>query len=304
MSKHLITLRTFLLSIIILLVNGGSAQCQIRIAVSKTSAHYEKWLKTADTTVVSVSMYSLKIDSALAVLSSCNGLLLTGGEDVDPVNYGKAGEIGKCEEFDRYRDSLEFALIRKAISLGMPVFGICRGEQILNVSLGGSLFTDIPTDAGTIVTHRCPEGSKECLHSVTLKESTLLYLITKQKSGMVNSYHHQAVEKPAPGLRIAALSDNGVVEAIESDNTCIKSFVMGVQWHPERLVQNPLLAKPLALYFLKEIGKYERALKYLQKNDLLNDFELRCKQCRIYAEPCGYGFPDEMDDVYSTYYID
>lgn len=247
---------TFLVIMIAALGNVRSVQGQPRIAVSKTSDHYEKWLKTADSEVVPVNMYSLKIDSALAVLSTCKGLLLTGGEDVDPVNYGKSDEIAKCEDIDRYRDTLEFALIKKAISLGMPVFGICRGEQILNVALGGTLYTDIPTDKGTAVTHRCPQGSKECLHNVTLKEKTLLTSITKQKAGIVNSYHHQAVKKPALGLKISAMSDNDVPEAIESDNTRFTSFVMGVQWHPERLVQNPLLAKPLATYFLKEVVNY------------------------------------------------
>jgi putative glutamine amidotransferase len=247
---------TFFAVMFAVLGNVWLAQGQIRVAVSKTSDHYEKWLKTADSEVVPVNMYSLKIDSALALLSTCKGLLLTGGEDVDPVNYGKLDEINKCEDIDKYRDTLEFALIKKAISLGMPVFGICRGEQILNVALGGTLYTDIPTDKGTAVTHRCPQGSKECLHNVTIKETSLLNTVTKQKAGIVNSYHHQAVERPASGLKISARSDNDVPEAIESDNTRFTSFVMGVQWHPERLVQNPLLAKPLATYFLKEVVKY------------------------------------------------
>lgn len=230
---------------------------QIRIAVSKTSSYYETWLKSANTEVIPVGMYSLKVDSALALLSTCQGLLLTGGEDVDPVNYGKSAELAKCEDINRYRDSLEFALIKKAIALKMPIFGICRGEQILNVALGGSLYTDIPTDIGTTVTHRCPEGSKECLHHVRLKESTLIYQVTGQKEGVVNSYHHQAVDKPAPGLRVAAYSDNGVVEAIESDNSRYSSFIMGTQWHPERLTQNPLLSKPLAERFIEEVRKYK-----------------------------------------------
>lgn len=249
--------RISLLIVIILLANAGTILCQIRIAVSKTSAHYENWLKSADSKVVPVNMYTLKIDDAVSLLMTCSGLLLTGGEDVDPVNYGKVNEIGKCEEINRHRDSLEFALIKKAISMGMPIFGICRGEQILNVALGGTLFTDIPTDVGTTVTHRCPEGSRECLHSVTLKEATLLFKITQQKTGMVNSYHHQAVNKPASGMRVAALSENGVIEAIESDNSRLRSFVMGVQWHPERLTQNPLLSKPLAEYFVKLTSEYK-----------------------------------------------
>lgn len=250
-------LRTNVLILIIVSGTIFSAYSQVGIAVSKTSQHYEQWLKSAGESVVPVSMYSLRIDSALALLSTCNGLLLTGGEDVDPVTYGKANEIYKCEAIDRYRDSLEFALIKKAIMLKMPVFGICRGEQILNVALGGTLLTDIPTDVGNGVIHRCPENSKECLHNVNLISTSLLFRITGQNSGMVNSYHHQAVDKPASGIKITAYSDNGVAEAIESDNTKIKSFLMGVQWHPERLIQNPLLSKSIAKYFIKEVQKYE-----------------------------------------------
>lgn len=229
---------------------------QVKIAVSKPYETYEKWLKAADPGVIPVGMYALKIDSALRLLETCSGLLLTGGEDVDPVNYGKLNELNKCEEIDRYRDSLEFALIKKAVELKMPIFGICRGEQILNVYFGGTLYTDIPTDIDTTVTHRCPPGSKECLHNVTIQQNTLLAKITGQKSGAVNSYHHQAVEKVAPGFKITAYSDNKVPEAIETDGTRIKTFVMGVQWHPERLTQNPLLSKPLGDYFLGEVKKY------------------------------------------------
>ncbi len=236
-------------------------QAQVKIAVSKPYETYEKWIKAADATAIPVGMYSLKIDSALRLLAECNGLLLTGGEDVDPVNYGKLNELSKCEEIDRYRDSLEFALIKRAVELKMPIFGICRGEQILNVYFGGTLYTDIPTDIDTTVKHRCPPGSKECLHNATLLPNTLLTKITGQKSGVVNSYHHQAVEKPAPGFRITAYSDNKVPEGIESDGTRIKTFVMGVQWHPERLTQNPQLSKPLGEYFLSEVKKYQTGNK-------------------------------------------
>lgn len=248
--------RFFLISLTVLIVN--QAYAQVKIAVSKPYESYENWLKAADPNVVPTGMYSLRIDSALRLLEECNGLLLTGGEDVDPVNYGKLNELNKCEEIDRYRDSLEFALIKKAVELKMPIFGICRGEQILNVYFGGTLYTDIPTDIDTTVKHRCPPGSKECLHNVTIQQNTLLAKITRQKSGTVNSYHHQAVEKVAPGFKITAYSDNKVPEAIESDGSKVKTFVMGVQWHPERLTQNPLLSKPLAVYFLDEVKRYRK----------------------------------------------
>jgi putative glutamine amidotransferase len=227
-------------------------ECQTRIAVSKSSASYEAWLRHADSKVVIVDMYPLGIESAMQILPSCSGLLLTGGEDVYPGIYGKLNELSHCEEIDRYRDSLEFTLIDKAVSLGIPVFGICRGEQILNVALGGTLYTDIPTDIDATVLHRCPPGSASCLHSVTIDPGSLLFRITGEKSGTVNSSHHQAVEKTGPGVKVTARAANGVIEAIEKEGTDHSPLIMGVQWHPERLEQNPGLSFPLAVFFLKQ----------------------------------------------------
>lgn len=254
--RHLLLLIT-----VFVIASVANSSSQVKIAVSKSSSHYESWLKSADINVIPVNMYSLRIDSAVRLLTTCNALLLTGGEDVDPANYGKLLELYKCETINPYRDSLEFALIKKALSLKMPVFGICRGEQILNVALGGTLFTDIPTDVDSTVLHRCSPSATSCLHRVTLVSNSKIGRITRQKTGMVNSYHHQAVDKPAPGIKITAYSDNGVVEAIESNKTIVKSFLMGVQWHPERLSQNPSLALPLARKFVKEAKKFSKTGK-------------------------------------------
>ena len=108
-------LRHLFIFIIILSVTVGYSFGQVRVAVSKTSGSYEKWLHGADPDVVIVNMYGMTVDSALFVLSTCHGLLLTGGEDVNPVYYGKLNELSKCEEIDNYRDSLELALINRAL---------------------------------------------------------------------------------------------------------------------------------------------------------------------------------------------
>jgi putative glutamine amidotransferase len=251
-------LRYMSIVIIILIVTDGISLGQVRIAVSKTSDTYEAWLLSAEPYAVIVNMYGMKVDSALFVLYTCHGLLLTGGEDVNPLYYDKLNELSKCEEIDNYRDSLELALINRAILERMPVFGICRGEQILNVALGGTLLTDIPTDAGVEVAHRCPPGSRDCLHSVKIDKESDLYQLTGVDQGIVNSYHHQAVDFVAPGLKITALSENGVAEAIEREFPLGKSFIMGVQWHPERLDSDPVLSKPLADNFLEQIRKYRQ----------------------------------------------
>jgi putative glutamine amidotransferase len=245
-----------LLLLIGLLFVQTSLQSQTRIAVSKTSDSYETWLRQAEAKVQPVNMYGLKVDSALKVLASCSGLLLTGGEDVFPDYYGRPDEIKLCEEIDRYRDSLELALINKAIELKMPIFGICRGEQILNVATGGKLIADIPTEVDTSVIHRCPPGSADCLHYINIDPKTLLFQITGIQTGIVNSYHHQAVEKTGPGMRVTAIAENGVAEAIEREHAQQGSFMMGVQWHPEHLTQSPDLSVPLAEYFLEEAREF------------------------------------------------
>jgi putative glutamine amidotransferase len=240
----------------LLIIAEIGVNSQTRIAVSKTSDNYEAWLRHAEADVLPVNMYGLKVDSALKVLTGCSGLLLTGGEDVFPDYYGKPQEIKLCEEIDRYRDSLELALIKKAIELKMPIFGICRGEQILNVATGGTLIADIPSEVDTTVLHRCPPGSADCVHYINIDPKTLLFQITGTQTGIVNSYHHQAVEKTGPGMRITAVAENGVAEAIEREHAQEGSFMMGVQWHPERLTQSPDLALPLAEYFLEEAREY------------------------------------------------
>jgi putative glutamine amidotransferase len=249
------------IALIALILAGTSLylNAQVRVAVSKTSGRYEKWLMNADPYVVIVNMYGMTIDSALFVLSTCHGLLLTGGEDVNPAWYGKTGELSKCEEIDNYRDSLELALISRALLVRMPIFGICRGEQILNVALGGTLLTDIPTDVGTSVAHRCPPGSEDCLHTVKIDPQSELYQFTSVDNGIVNSKHHQAVDMIAPGMKVSALSENDVPEAIEREMPLGKSFIMGVQWHPEALDKNPGLSKPLADNFIDQVGEYRKS---------------------------------------------
>jgi putative glutamine amidotransferase len=245
----------------LLILISISSNGQVRIAVSKTSGTYEAWLKKAEPDAIIVNMYGRTIDSALVLLSNCSGLLLTGGEDVNPSRYGKENELLKCEEIDNYRDSLEFALIKKAIRLKMPVFGICRGEQILNVAMGGTLLTDIPTDVGTTVIHRSSTSTKGCPHIVKIDKNSVLYQLTGISRDTVNSYHHQAIDKIAPGFKISAFSENGVAEAMEPESPAGKSFIMAVQWHPEKSTQKPQLSKPLFENFLKHIRDFSMGLK-------------------------------------------
>ena len=255
----------FLISIILLLTlvlsSCNSEQKKFTIAITKAnnieSNAYVKWLKNVNSNIEIINMYSLGVDSALKVLDKCSGLLVTGGEDVYPDWYGQIADTVSCEDFDFYRDTLEIELIHKAIEKKLPIFGICRGEQIINVALGGSLITDIPTQVDTLVIHR--NDSWDCFHSVNIIESSKLNSLINKSNLKVNSYHHQAVDRIAENLKITALSNNKVVEAVEWNNFEQKGFLMAVQWHPEHLdTINPNLSIPLAKKFIEEVEIYNR----------------------------------------------
>lgn len=129
------------------------------------------------------------------------------------------------------RDDFDYMLIRMAIEKGIPVLGICRGMQMLNVALGGTLIQDIPSQVkGSMVDHRQEAPSSEATHSITIQKGSLLYNILKTEKTAVNSFHHQAVKKVAPSLKVIAVAKDGVVEAIEGTGDM---RVLGLQFHPE-----------------------------------------------------------------------
>jgi putative glutamine amidotransferase len=247
---------------------GNTQQERIWIAVSKVSPNYLKWLNNGDSTLFVVNLYDLKIDSALLKLENCSGLLLTGGEDVHPQFYGHPEEVKNCTEINIHRDSLEIALIKKALSWGIPILGICRGEQMVNVVLGGTLISDIPTyfqkHNEVRVIHQC-DDYLTCYHSVTVVPNTLLRSILKSDSGYVTSNHHQVIENLGRGLRRNVTSGDNLTEGIEWENPDNKSFLLGVQWHPERMDIKSDYSGRLLVEFLHQIVKYNESTKRLKK---------------------------------------
>lgn len=177
-----------------------------------------------------------------------HGVLLPGGVDVDPAFYGEAPHE-KLEKVDLPLDRLEFALLEHARAESLPVLGICRGHQLLNVFLGGSLYQDIPAQFapkdGVAVTHR--GGTKR--HEISIEEGALLYALLGVLRLDVNTYHHQAVKKLGEGLRVSARSDDGVVEAIERQGDV---FIVGVQFHPERMRAQEPRVDALFARFIEE----------------------------------------------------
>ena len=178
-----------------------------------------------------------------AVYERLDGLLLPGGGDIDPVHYGEARHE-KCNEPSAERDGTELTLARWAMDGGMPVLAICRGIQVLNVALGGSLFQDIQAQIPGAERHDWyPNHPRDRLsHTVAISPGTRLARIADATSLPVNSLHHQSVKDLALGLIETGRSPDGIVEAVEAPE---HPFAIGVQWHPEELAGSDARAQRL-----------------------------------------------------------
>lgn len=162
-------------------------------------------------------------------LEGCDGLLLTGGQDVDPAHYGE-GPDPKLGELAPVRDAQELYLISRALERDLPLFGICRGEQILNVALGGSLYQDLPSQLPQALSHSMKPPYDRGVHRVSLTPGTPLQRLLGAEQLSVNSRHHQGIKALAPGLEVMAVAEDGLIEAVRVPE---KTFAWAVQWHPE-----------------------------------------------------------------------
>jgi putative glutamine amidotransferase len=174
------------------------------------------------------------LDDPGAALDACDGLLLTGGVDVDPARYGEA-ERHPTVVVDATRDSYELPLARAALERDMPVLAICRGAQVLNVAAGGTLIQDLPSAIVTTLEHTIKEPKDAIAHDIVVAAHSRLVNFLKTSSKppyrvAVNSRHHQAVRQPANFFVVSATATDGVIEAIEMPDS---AFCIGVQWHPE-----------------------------------------------------------------------
>jgi putative glutamine amidotransferase len=165
-----------------------------------------------------------------AYLDLIDGLVVTGGAfDVDPTLFGADDRHPSVTTKDR-RTAFELAITRLAVEADKPVLGICGGQQLLNVALGGTLIQHIPDEVPDALAHEQPNPRTEPGHTVRLAAGTLLRRIAGTDEIAVNSAHHQAVKAPAPGMVVDATASDGVIEGIEDPR---RRFCIGVQWHPE-----------------------------------------------------------------------
>ncbi len=163
------------------------------------------------------------------LLAICDGLLMTGGPDVNPQLYGEE-PLPVCGPTQPIRDKLDYRLLDKALEDDMPTLAICRGSQILNVYEGGTLYQDLPTQTSQTINHAMEPPFESLCHKVRLAEGEPLQLLLGEDEIPVNSIHHQAVRRVAPTLVPLAYSMDGIVEGVWMPG---KRFVWGVQWHPE-----------------------------------------------------------------------
>jgi len=170
---------------------------------------------------------------AEAMLEGMDGLLLTGGEDVAPARYGERPHptVG---DVHAGRDGFELALVRAARLRGLPTFAICRGVQVANVALGGTLVQDIPSQLPGALSHESGQGRSDRTHAVRLVPDSRLARACGDAEIRVNSMHHQSLARVAPGLVATAHAPDGVIEGVEWNDD--DWWMLGVQWHPEELV--------------------------------------------------------------------
>jgi len=171
------------------------------------------------------------------VLDHVRGLVLTGGDDVDPARY-RAAPHPKLGVTDAARDAVELALIARAREQGLPILAICRGIQILNVALGGTLYQDLPSEHPSPVQHAGPAAR----HALRVEPGSLVARVVGAASTSVNSRHHQAIRDLAPGLRATAWAGDDLIEAVEPTNG-VRPWTLAVQWHPEDDVEVGLFAR-------------------------------------------------------------
>jgi putative glutamine amidotransferase len=171
-------------------------------------------------------------EAARSIVESCSGLLLTGGEDVDPARYSEAPHPTTGAPHPM-RDLTEIALFEAARARRMPVLAICRGIQLANVALGGSLVQDIPSQRPTPVAHDQPQDAGVRTHAVAVAAGSRLAEALGATELEVNSYHHQSVNRLASGLRVTATAPDGIIEGVESEDPTW--WMVAVQWHPEDL---------------------------------------------------------------------
>jgi len=231
---------------------------ELTIAISKerkTEHKYTDWLASTGKSFKVIQLAGLTNQEITDTLKFCHALLLTGGADVHPSMYGKDADTSRCSFIDLERDAFEKHAYETAKQLKLPIMGICRGLQYINILEGGTLYVDLPTDKLTGDLHRI--GDEDwASHEVIISAGSLLNDLPDENKILVASNHHQGIELLAPGLKAIAHSEDSLIEAFEFENHTNHPFLLAVQWHPEWVDYSDPLSKKIGNLFLSEAEKY------------------------------------------------
>ncbi len=234
---------------------SASAKNATNIVIAITKAHgsrgyrqYTKWIQHFDSSIVIYDLYGLSTDSINTILPTIDGLLVSGGPDVNPHLYHGDSLAFECETPDNYRDSIELQSIDYSYKHQLAILGICRGQQIINVYFGGSLYSNLPTQHPSNIIHRRKDTI--AYHSIHIVPKTFLYALYSVDTAWVNSAHHQAIRRLGQGLIIDAYAPDNIIESISLKNQNYPNFFLGVQFHPEHLGFNNELANSIGKNFI------------------------------------------------------
>lgn len=210
---------------------GVSSECVENGEVRVRHDYVTPFARLGCVPVVIPSVECNYAEAALRLARILDGLVLTGGGDIDPAHFGQR-RVSLLTRVSKERDGVELAMARAFLEMDKPILGICRGAQVLNVAAGGTLIQDIPTQVQRARSHRLRGTGPAGFHPVTIEAGTILYGIVGERTVDVNSRHHQSVDVLAPGFVVSARAADGVIEGIEAPG---RRFVVAVQWHPEDL---------------------------------------------------------------------
>lgn len=185
------------------------------------------------------------------LIQNIKGLLLAGGGDVDPAHFNEEPSP-KLGEITPARDKFEIVIAKAALRKKIPILGICRGIQVLNIACGGTVIQHIPAEIKKPLKHSQKAPRWYPTHKVFLEKTSLLFSICETEYLNVNSYHHQAVRDPAPGFKVTGVSSDGIIEAVENPKY---PFVIGVQWHPECMTGKDGMSRKLFKAFVNAANK-------------------------------------------------
>lgn len=239
--------RTLLILLCSFTFFASQAQHKKTIILSKSSINYINWME--DENIIILDAYTIKnTDSILAL---ADGIILTGGEDINPLQYNDSINLPVCGEINYQRDTLERKIFDFALENKIPLIGVCRGMQMINVASGGSLYGDIPSEIGTTVIHR---NNGAVNHEIVLCDTSFLIFPIGTDTIMVNSWHHQGLKIIPNHLRVIARSFDGLPEAVVVDKS-EHPFMIAVQFHPERLGKENVIYQRMKKSFFNQIYK-------------------------------------------------